>query len=186
MKKFLLFPLLVFMTAFIVPACSDDEEDIFPPAASDSIGGDTIGGDTIINGGDTIGGGNSNEVVLEVIKYKGRMVVNGTYVQDSVFCEITRKSNKMTLNILNVKFAEAMPMYISLTVPEIPFNVTDNGMGIVVFNGDSIVPMMGTLPAQAFMFESINGSIEKKESKLYFSATISGRGKISFSGDIVE
>ena len=186
MKKFLLFPLLVFMTAFIVPACSDDKDEIFPPAASDSIGSDTIinGGDTI--SGDTTGGGNLNTEVLKVRRYNGRMVVNGTFVQDSTFCEITRESDKITLNILNVKFAEAMPMYISLTVPEIPFNVTDNGMGIVVFNGDSIVPMMGTLPAQAFMFESINGSIEKKESKLYFSATISGRGKISFSGDIVE
>ena len=29
MKKFLLFPLLVFMTALIVPACSDEDKEIF-------------------------------------------------------------------------------------------------------------------------------------------------------------
>ncbi|MBQ5663594.1 MAG: DUF4827 domain-containing protein [Bacteroidaceae bacterium] len=47
MKKFLLFPILVFMTAVIVPSCSDDEEEILtPPTTSDSItGGDNIGGD---------------------------------------------------------------------------------------------------------------------------------------------
>jgi hypothetical protein len=177
MKKFLLFPLLVFMTAVIVPACSDDEEEIFPPAASDSIGGDTI-----INGGDTIGGGNSNTEVLKARKYNGRMVVNDTYVQDSVFCEITRNSDKITLNLFNIKFAANMPMSINLTVPEILCGNGDGGEEI--FQGDSIVPMMGTIPAQAFMFENIEGSIVKN--RINFTATISGRGTFNFRGEEVK
>ena len=182
MKKFLLFPLLVFMTAFIVPACSDDEEDIFPPAASDSIGGDTIinGGDTI--SGDTTGGGNLNTEVLKVRRYNGRMVVNGTFVQDSTFCEITRESDKITLNILNVKFAENMPMPISLTVPDILCG--NSGGGEEIFYGDSIVPMMGVIPATSFMFENIEGSIVKN--RISINATIAGRGTFTFSGQEVS
>ncbi len=175
MKKFLLFPLLVFMTAIVIPACSDDEEEIFTPETSDSTG---------IGGGDTI----NNDPPIEHLKkfiYIGTITVNGTYKQDSIVCQMTyADENNLTLDMLNVKFAENMPMPISLTIPQIPYTI--KGMDDIIFSGDSIVPMMGIIPAQAFMFETINGSIEYKMDKLYFNATISGRGKFIFSGRIKD
>ena len=128
MKKFLLFPLLVFMTALVVPACSDDEEDIFPPETSDSInGGGSNSGDSIINGGDSII--NVNRPRL----FNGTLVVNESYVQDSTNCEIIFYGSGLALNIHNVKFAAAMPVSINLTVPGIPFDGADGGF---VFGGE--------------------------------------------------
>lgn len=171
MKKFLLFPLLVFMTALVVPACSDDEEDIFPPETSDSINnGGSIGGDSIINGGDS-----------RPRLFNGTLVVNESYVQDSTNCEIIFYGSGLALNIHNVKFAAAMPVSINLTVPGIPFDGADGGF---VFGGDSIVPFMGTMPVPEYMFEKIDGSIQRHA--LNFSATIVGRGTFTFSGNEVK
>ena len=53
MKKFLLFPLLVFMTALVVPACSDDDEFA------------------------------NNDKTEETTKYNGTLIVNGHYKKES-------------------------------------------------------------------------------------------------------
>ena len=161
------------MTALVVPACSDDEEDIFPPETSDSINnGGSIGGDSIINGGDS-----------RPRLFNGTLVVNESYVQDSTNCEIIIDRNNIALNIYNVKFAEAMPGSINLTVPEIPYKGT--GGKEIVFAGDSLVPLMstsmGTMPVPAYMFEHIEGGIRNR--LLNFSATIVGRGTFVFSGN---
>lgn len=168
MRKFLLFPLLLFMTAIIVSACSDDEEDIFPPETNDTIGG----GDTL-NILDTIS-------VNKHRKFNGTLVVNGTYVQDGTDCEIIleKAPEKVTLNINNVKFAPNMPVSINLTVPDVPLRYLDRDY--MEFCGDSIVPVMGSLSAQAYMFESIEGYV--KNSELIFDATITGRGSFTFKG----
>lgn len=177
MKKFLLFPLLVFMTAIIIPACSDDEEDIFSPETGDTI---INSGDSIINGGDTVDNINLPR------KFNGTLVVNESYVQDSTNCEIIIDRNNIALNIYNVKFAEAMPGSINLTVPEIPYEGT--GGKEIVFAGDSLVPLMstsmGTMPVPAYMFEHIEGGIRNR--LLNFSATIVGRGTFTFNGNEVK
>lgn len=187
MKKFLLFPLLVFMTALVVPACSDDEEDIFPPGTSDTIGGGSGGGsnsgDSIINGGDSIiNGGDTlnNDININRSRiFNGTLVVNESYVQDSINCEIVFDTKSLALNIYNVKFAAAMPVSISLTVPGIPYERT-GVRADRVFAGDSIVPLMGIMPVPQYMFEEIDGSIQGRA--LNFSATITGRGTFTFSG----
>ena len=166
MKKFLLFPLLVSMTALIVPACSDD--DILTSDDEDTI---AINDDTItINDDSTI------------YRYNGTVIVNGTYIEDSIVCQLATGTDGATLNIFKVKFAANMPVTIDLTVPQIPFErKTDK----VTFGGDSIVPMMGVAPVPAFMFETIEG--EASSHTLNFNATILGRGTITFSGnEIVE
>jgi hypothetical protein len=72
-------------------------------------------------------------------------------------------------------------MSINLTVPEIPCEGHSSNASFV---GDSIVPMMGNIPASSFMFESISGSVAKH--RLNFKATISGRGTFTFSGKEVN
>ena len=154
------------MTAFIVPACSDDEEDIFPPETGDSING----------------GGNFDPIpVFNKVKFIGTIDVNEAYTQDSVVCQVSTDSGMLTLDILNVKFAANMPMSISLTVPGIPCEGHNNN---TTFAGDSIVPMMGVVPAASFMFESIEGSVVKHS--LNFTAIISGRGTVSFNGQEIR
>ena len=171
MKKFLLFPLLVFMTAIIVPACSDDEEEIFPPEQGDST---NIGDSVII--GDSIGTGDS----ITLIKFTGNMIVNGTFKQEGITCIANIMSNTLDLNINKVKFAEAMPNPIDISVPAIPMSKGTE----IIFSGDSIVPMIASIPDPAFMFEEIDGTIVTDE--LNFTAKISGRGAFTFSGKQVK
>ncbi len=169
MKKFLLFPLLVFMTALVVPACSDDEEDIFSPETGDTI---INSGDSIINGGDTVDNINLPR------KFNGTLVVNESFAQDSINCEIILDKENLTLNMFNVKFAANMPVSINLSVPGVPYERDSRN---IIFSGDSIVPMMGAMPVPAYMFEHIEGGIQNR--LLNFSATIAGRGTFVFSGN---
>ena len=168
MKKFLLFPLVVFMTAFIVPACSDDEKDIFPPETGDSLNNGNNAGDSTV--------GNATNIFIPRT-FNGTLVVNESYVQDSVNCKIIFDKKNLTLYMFNVKFAQAMPMSITLSVPGIPFEGPEKNLK---FSADSIVPMMGVAPVPQFMFEQIDGVMQRH--LLNFSAEISGRGTITFSG----
>lgn len=152
MKKFFLFPLMVLATLIALPACSDDDKETIDPGKPETPVATT---------------------------YTGRLTVNnGAYIKENADCEITfaENGNKLTLNINNVKFAEAMPVTINFSVPEIPC-VTENGK--TIFSGNDIVPLMGVAPAEAYKFSAITGSIEN--SALEFSATLT-KGSFSFTG----
>ena len=168
MKKFLLFPILAFMAAFIVPACSDDKDEIFPPETGDSINNGNNAGDTIVI---------NDTNIFPSKTFYGTLVVNESYVQDSVNCKINFDKKNLTLYMFNVKFAQTMPMSITLSVPGIPF---EGSVKNLKFSADSIVPMMGVAPVPQFMFEQIDGVMQHH--LLNFSAEISGRGTITFSG----
>ena len=148
MKKFLLFPILVLMTAVIMPACSDDDKDKFPPETP------------------------------EAATYTGTLIVNNSFTKENTDCEITFNENgdKLTLKINGVKFAEAMPVTIDLSVEDIPCT-TENEK--TIFSGNNIVPMMGVVPAENYTFSNINGSIENSELK--FNATLT-KGSFTLSG----
>ena len=152
MKKFFLFPLMVLATLIALPACSDDDKETIDPGKPETPVATT---------------------------YTGRLTVNGgAYIKEDADCEITFAENgdKLTLNINSVKFAEAMPVTINLSVPESPCATED---GKTIFSGNDIVPMMGVAPAEAYTFSAITGSIEN--SVLEFSATLT-KGSFSFTG----
>ena len=152
MKKFFLFPLMVLATLIALPACSDDDKETIDPGKPETPVATT---------------------------YTGRLIVNnGAYIKENADCEITfaENGNKLTLNINSVKFAEAMPVTINLSVPEIPC-ATENGK--TIFSGNDIVPMIGVAPAEAYTFSTITGSIEN--SALEFSAKMT-KGSFSFTG----
>ena len=143
---------MVLATLIAIPACSDDDKEKFPPENPDT---------------------------LVTTTYTGRLTVNGgAYIKEDADCEITFAENgdKLTLNINSVKFAEAMPVTINLSVPEIPCATED---GKTIFSGNDIVPMMGVALAEAYTFSAITGSIEN--SVLEFSATLT-KGSFSFTG----
>ena len=161
MKKFLFFPLLVFMTAFIVPACSNDDEDVFNP--NDTISNDTVSDDSLHNN------------LPVVFKFNGELVVNGNYVKENTICGVREMDGeKFTMNIYKVKFAENMPVEIDITIPGISYNLKDG-----TFSGDTIVPLIGVAPAAAYTFSSIEGNMT--DTTLTFSATLT-RGTFSFTG----
>ena len=168
MKKFLLFPLLVFMTALIVPACSDEDKEIFPPNPNDTITNDTITNDTIDD--DSL-----HTNIHNTMKFGGDLIVNGNFKKENTVC-IVRGINdsKLSLDIYKVKFAENMPVEINITIPDIPINHKDG-----TFSGDTIVPLIGVAPAPAYTFSKIEGCLT--DSTLTFSATLT-RGTFSFSG----
>ena len=152
MKKFFLFPLMVLATLIALPACSDDDKETIDPGKPETPVTTT---------------------------YTGRLTVNGgAYIKEDADCEITFAENgdKLTLNINSVKFAEAMPVTINLSVPEIPCATED---GKTIFSGNDIVPMMGVAPAEAYKFSAITGSIEN--ATLDFSATLT-KGSFAFTG----
>ena len=152
MKKFFLFPLMVLATLIALPACSDDDKETIDPGKPETTVATT---------------------------YTGRLTVNGgAYIKEDADCEITFAENgdKLTLNINSVKFAEAMPVTINLSVPEIPC-ATENGK--TIFSGNDIVPLMGVAPAETYKFSTITGSIEN--ATLDFSATLS-KGSFAFTG----
>lgn len=152
MKKFFLFPLMVLATLIALPACSDDDKETIDPGKPETPVATT---------------------------YTGRLIVNnGAYIKENADCEITfaENGNKLTLNINSVKFAEAMPVTINFSVPEIPCATED---GKTIFSGNDIVPMIGVAPAEAYTFSTITGSIEN--SALEFSAKMT-KGSFSFTG----
>ena len=152
MKKFFLFPLMVLATLIALPACSDDDKETIDPGKPETPVATT---------------------------YTGRLTVNGgAYIKEDADCEITFAENgdKLTLNINSVKFAEAMPVTISLSVPEITCATED---GKTIFSGNDIVPMMGVAPVEAYKFSNITGSIEN--STLNFAATLT-KGSFVFTG----
>ena len=168
MKKFLLFPLLVFMTAFIVPACSDEDKEIFPPNPNDTITNDTITNDTIDD--DSL-----HTNIPITLKFGGDLIVNGNFKKENTVCMVRGiNDSKFSLDIYKVKFAENMPVEINITIPDIPFNHKDG-----TFSGDSIVPLIGVAPAPAYTFSKIEGCLT--DSSLTFSATLT-RGTFTFSG----
>lgn len=168
MKKFLLFPLLVFMTAFIVPACSDEDKEIFPPNPNDTITNDTITNDTIDD--DSL-----HTNIHNTLKFGGDLIVNGNFKKENTVCMVRDiNDSKFSLDIYKVKFAENMPVEINITIPDIPFNHKDG-----TFSGDSIVPLIGVAPAPAYTFSKIEGCLT--DSSLTFSATLT-RGTFTFSG----
>ena len=160
MKKFLLLPLLVFMTAFILPACSNDDNDVF--TGEDSTSNDTLQNNTPI-----------------IIKYNGTLVVNGNYIKEGAICGIKNmQTTKLTLDIYKVKFAEAMPVEIDITIPEIPFDIKTG-----TFSGDSIIPNIGVAPAPMYTFTRIDGCVN--DTALSFSASLN-RGTFTFNGKILR
>jgi hypothetical protein len=142
MKKFLLFPLLVFMTALVVPACSDDDKDEL----------------------------DNNDKTEETTKYNGTLIVNGHYKKENTDCEIIfdEQKEKLTMTIFQVKFAENMPLTLDISLQGIPCNATNE---MTTFSGNDIVPMMGEVPVPAYTFSNIEGSI-KDDTDLIFSATL--------------
>ena len=163
MKKFLLFPLLVFMTALIVPACSDEDKEIFPPNPNDTITNDTIDDDSL------------HTNIHNTLKFGGDLIVNGNFKKENTVCMVRGiNDSKFSLDIYKVKFAENMPVEINITIPDIPINHKDG-----TFSGDSIVPLIGVAPAPAYTFSKIEGCLT--DSSLTFSATLT-RGTFTFSG----
>ncbi len=176
MKKFLLFPLLVFMTAFIVPACSGDDEEIFPPEGGDS----TVVNDTIVTN-DTITTNATNDYLHSnvPIKFKGGVIVNGNYTQENIVFEAIFDStyNKVTINMNEVKFAAQMPYPMTFTLKDITCKKLNKNS--FEFSGENIVPMMGVAPVPNRTFTTIEGSIGYHV--FDFSGTLS-MGTIVFRG----
>ena len=163
MKKLLLFPLLVFMTALIVPACSDEDKEIFPPNPNDTITNDTIDDDSL------------HTNIHNTLKFDGDLIVNGNFKKENTVCMVRGiNDSKCSLDIYKVKFAENMPVEINITIPDIPINHKDG-----TFSGDTIVPLIGVAPAPAYTFSKIEGCFT--DSTLTFSATLT-RGTFSFTG----
>ena len=176
MKKFLLFPLMVFMTVFIAPSCSGDDDEIFPPAGGDS----TEVNDTITTGDTIITNATNDSLRSNVpIKFEGGVIVNGDFTQENIVCEATfdKTYKKVTININDVKFAENMPVKVNMTLNDITCNKLNKNS--FEFSGENIVPTMGVAPVPTYTFTAIEGRV--KYHLLDFSATLN-MGTIVFRG----
>ena len=177
MKKLLLFPLFILAISILAPSCTKDDNEVFPPDNDSIVNNDTLGTNGSISG-DTISGDTVQNVPL-ILKYEGHLIVNGNYVRGNTVCGVNIKRNsEITLYIYKAKFAENMPVELDITVPGIPFN-----RHTTMFEGDTIVPLMGSTPMPTYTFTRIVGSFVK-DSILSFDAEL-GKGTISFGGKFI-
>lgn len=101
---------------------------------------------------------------------------------EDIRCEVSLKANDaMTLKMFGAKFAENMPVTVDITLENIPCTI-DSG-NITFACNDTLVPLVGTLPAPNFSFSEISGSIA--DGTLTFDATMT-RGEFSYSGTAVK
>lgn len=152
MKKNLLLPLLLLITAVIIPSCSDDSSISLPTPP-------------------------------EKIKYKGELLVNNIFTVNNATCEITldESTGTLKLEMFNIKFAENMPIEITLSTSGINYSTTNNK---TIFSGENIIPFMGVIPMPNYTFSNITGYIEN--SKLNFNVTLT-KGVFIFNGEeIIE
>jgi hypothetical protein len=77
---------------------------------------------------------------------------------EGIDCGVSKDDNKKTidLSLYQVKFVPQMPMTIDLTIPEITFQDSDNG---IKFSADSIAPTMGGNPYPDYAAKNLTGMI---------------------------
>ena len=81
-------------------------------------------------------------------------------------------TGRMTLNLYDVKFAEAMPVTIDMTLPNVEVDsITEKKIG---FSGENIVPLTGNSPFEKYTTGQLNGYITPDS--LCFTTTLGGIG----------
>ena len=108
-------------------------------------------------------GNETNDVVIKPVEthYTGTINVEfrgETNATEGIDCGVLKDDNKKTidLNLYQVKFVPQMPMTIDLTIPEITFQDSDNG---IKFSADSIAPTMGGNPYPQYAATNLTGMI---------------------------
>lgn len=101
------------------------------------------------------------EVKNDTVKYVGDMSVefNGASVPSDSIVVLSSYDSLGNINIdfKGVKFVPQMPVTIDITVPSVP---CQKGEGVVTFQADSVVPMMGTVPADKYMARNLKGEVK--------------------------
>ena len=130
-------------------------------------------------------GNETNDVVIKPVEthYTGTINVEfrgETNATEGIDCGVLKDDNKKTidLNLYQVKFAPQMPMTIDLTIPEITFQDSDNG---IKFSADSIAPTMGGNPNYAA--KNLTGKIVGDS--LFFDVVF-GTYPTSYKGKLVQ
>lgn len=130
----------------------------------------------------------STPVIDTETVYTGNIQVLATgatepFTLQDVTCEVVLDDTKKSLDLFvnDVKFAEAMPMAIDITLPGIPCTVVDETVAFS-FEGN-LIPLVGTVETPAFAFSKIDGVIS--DSHLNFNSTCT-RGIIAFDGKLSE
>ena len=115
-----------------------------------------------------------NNVVITPVEnlYTGTINVEfrgETNATEGIDCGVSKDDNKKTidLSLYQVKFVPQMPMTIDLTIPEITFQDSDNG---IKFSADSIAPTMGGNPYPDYAAKNLTGIITGDS--IWFQCTV--------------
>lgn len=153
-KRFLFLSLIV--SAFALASCSSDD-DSTPPIETETM-------------------------------YTGAIQVTANdttppFTLSGVTCEVILDESKETLDLLvnDVKFDEAMPLTIDITLPDIPCSVVGETVSFS-FEGN-LVPLVGQIESPKHAFSRIDGVIS--DSRLNFNSTCT-MGLIAFDGEQSE
>lgn len=132
-------------------------------------------------------GNETNDVVIKPVEthYTGTINVEfrgETNATEGIDCGVLKDDNKKTidLNLYQVKFVPQMPMTIDLTIPEITFQDSDNG---IKFSADSIAPTMGGNPYPNYAAKNLTGKIVGDS--LFFDVVF-GTYPTSYKGKLVQ
>ena len=125
---------------------------------------------------------NNNNALANATSYVGLMNVTmpdaPTYSNPTAECLCALGTDKMTIVLLNAKFAENMPVALdSVKVEGIAY--TKDAEGEVSFSGENIVPILKGVPFAKYTLSSLQGSI--KGDSLQFKCNM-GEFPLSYVG----
>lgn len=108
------------------------------------------------------------------VSYKGELKVgditsgseSGYFVMESVV-SVTKNDSTVDVLLDDVKFAEMMPIFIDVTLKDIPFLAAENNL---VFRAENVIPFINTdtVPDTDYKFAMLHGTIDGNE--LLFNA----------------
>lgn len=96
----------------------------------------------------------------ETISANGNLITilgtDSTFVKEDVKVKFTKGADVATIEMFGVKFAEAMPLTLDMTIGNIAYN-TDNGK--ITFSGDSIIPQAMGADFPRYTITNLQGNI---------------------------
>lgn len=116
----------------------------------------------------------------------GKMVVTidstTTFTKEDVVVNFKQNGDVATIEMLDVKFAEAMPLTLDMTIDSVSYSAIGDAIS---FSGDNIVPQAMGGPFPKYTITKLNGTADQKGKAFKFTM-MCGSYPVSYEGTIKQ
>lgn len=109
-------------------------------------------------------------------------LADSVYVSEGVKLESdVAKNGKLKITFNDIKFVPQMPMTLTFYLADVPYQVES---GVIKFQADSVVPVMGMVPMATYIARDVKGEISADSLKC--SSRIGNKYSFVYAGKLLK